>query len=859
MPWGKTDMQSLRAAWYRLLLCRWQERPRKKVRLSFRLARAAASPVLDVRLIVGREFGELINRMEESENLFRQLLPQLDEEAQAAVQSFLARAPAVSQGSSPLASPFASRKRTAFRNESAESLDGEYFTSARVGSIGSADHVSEDFDRDDRARATGHYNKQSEVAWIQRAEQQLNKSSSTEASVRQDDASKGPQARERRRSSSKEPTRNKSRGKTTDVAYHLDDLDTSVLQEIDEFVLPIRETADALVNVYFTTVHSAFPMLLKPVFIGQYQTYLRTFDPRFSRHWMAQLNVVFAIGAVYSHLVRAPWRADDRDHLVYLARARRLAFNDPTLLDTPPSYERVQVLGLMSFYLTASSQVSRAWIMAGITLRMAQTLGMQLSNRSADMSDVQKEASVRTWWSILTLERLLCIMTGRPSAVAEYDIKTPLPLDVEDEDFPRDGEDLYKSTRPILDRFRSDRPLQKGSSPGRSVGDPANLYPSNKHSAFQMRYAASRSRSSTAIPTLRTPSNASYFIYRVELSNVTHQILVKLFSANALDQSWGDVAKHIMNTDKELQGWLRSLPVAFDFTKPQDSSVFDHHRLALSFFYYSSKMLLTRPCLCRLDQRIANESAGSKQFNRSMAAACIFAARKVIEHLPDKPDSPRFYLIVPWWSFLHHIMQATTNLVSELALRAVHVPDQAEELLDDAKKGVRWLWAMAQDDLAARRAWTVMLPLVRKAAAKIGGDTLDLTSREPPHNPSGSHRDPATFGHSPEQFAETLSMEAEPLSSDHVFQMSQSMYPQASGVFDSDFSAQQWSGYDEFNPYHPWEERFTHQPNPVSEMFPSVSEMQAMRREHDEEQRRQQESNTQTRGGGDGDGHMDVS
>lgn len=36
------------------------------------------------------------------------------------------------------------------------------------------------------------------------------------------------------------------------------------------------------------------------------------------------MNLVFAIGARYSHLVDAEWRADDRDHLVYMWRAVHL-------------------------------------------------------------------------------------------------------------------------------------------------------------------------------------------------------------------------------------------------------------------------------------------------------------------------------------------------------------------------------------------------------------------------------------------------------------------------------------------------------------------------------------------------------
>jgi hypothetical protein len=40
--------------------------------------------------------------------------------------------------------------------------------------------------------------------------------------------------------------------------------------------------------------------------------------------WKAVMNLVFAIGARYSHLIGAEWRADDHDHLVYMWRAVHL-------------------------------------------------------------------------------------------------------------------------------------------------------------------------------------------------------------------------------------------------------------------------------------------------------------------------------------------------------------------------------------------------------------------------------------------------------------------------------------------------------------------------------------------------------
>lgn len=41
------------------------------------------------------------------------------------------------------------------------------------------------------------------------------------------------------------------------------------------------------------------------------------------------MNLVFAIGAVYSHLIVADWRGDENDHLAYHSRAWMLNLKDP--------------------------------------------------------------------------------------------------------------------------------------------------------------------------------------------------------------------------------------------------------------------------------------------------------------------------------------------------------------------------------------------------------------------------------------------------------------------------------------------------------------------------------------------------
>ena len=63
--------------------------------------------------------------------------------------------------------------------------------------------------------------------------------------------------------------------------------------------------------------------------------------------------MVFAIGAVYSHLSSADWRADERDHTVYYARAVALGLHDPWWF-SHPDLPQMQLTGRPIMFLPQS-------------------------------------------------------------------------------------------------------------------------------------------------------------------------------------------------------------------------------------------------------------------------------------------------------------------------------------------------------------------------------------------------------------------------------------------------------------------------------------------------------------------------
>ena len=143
-----------------------------------------------------------------------------------------------------------------------------------------------------------------------------------------------------------------------EATYHCDDIILLSSDQVDAYELPPKQAADMLFQNYLETVHITFPFIGKTTFASQYQTFYENDNIRPGANWLAILNLIFAIGAKYSHLIQAEWRGDERDHLVYFTRARVLAMDGDSLF-SHPDLQQVQVAALMSFYLMSTHQINR--------------------------------------------------------------------------------------------------------------------------------------------------------------------------------------------------------------------------------------------------------------------------------------------------------------------------------------------------------------------------------------------------------------------------------------------------------------------------------------------------------------------
>ena len=238
---------------------------------------------------------------------------------------------------------------------------GESEVAGSVGSTGAVDRVEEDFTRDDEARSTGFIGKNSEITWLQRLKREVKMGPSNGETDEEDfidnSESASPMFSQRKNSATPLPDLDQS-FTVSAMNYNLDDSRVPVPDTVDPFEIPNRDIADNLFNTYLNIVHPSFPIIGKVNFIRQYRVFINSPHMKPGKKWLAILNMIFAIAAKYSHFIQADLKGTDKDHSIYLARARLLALNSESIFEHP-DLQQVQVIGLVAFYLLAVSQINR--------------------------------------------------------------------------------------------------------------------------------------------------------------------------------------------------------------------------------------------------------------------------------------------------------------------------------------------------------------------------------------------------------------------------------------------------------------------------------------------------------------------
>ncbi|GIJ84977.1 hypothetical protein Asppvi_003832 [Aspergillus pseudoviridinutans] len=423
--------------------------------------------------------------------------------------------------------------------------------------------------------------------------------------------------------------------------------------------------------------------------------------------------MIFAIASKHARLTHDPWGGDEHDHLVYFTRARMLSMNDDTLFNHP-DLQQVQVEGLIAFYLLASDQINRAWRITSLAVRSAISLGTNMKNTLDRMPNVSKEARYRLWWCLYTFEHMLGIMTGRSTCIVDGICTTPMPLPFEEDQL----------REPFAARLLADEDLRQacvGSAMASSYFRQMPLNPSRGQDAQYI----DNPRNAEWLKCQPSSHALCYLLY-TDLTVIGREIINRVYSPDCANAPWAHIENRIGELRAKIDRWYHNLPETFDFVRTTDGQDQDalRSKLFLAFHFYSARITLGWPFLCRRDARPDPNKKPS--FGHKMAEISLESTQKMLDLLPDQPNGAHLYRICPWWCILHFMMQAATILLLELCFGSIHMPGEEQNFLLAAKKVIRWLYVMSKRSASSRRAWQLCDSNLRRIAYGMNYDVSDM-------------------------------------------------------------------------------------------------------------------------------------
>jgi hypothetical protein len=308
---------------------------------------------------------------------------------------------------------------------------------------------------------------------------------------------------------------------------------------------------------------------------------------------------------------------------------------------------------------------------------------------------------------------MLGIMTGRATCILDGVCTSPLPIPFDEDKLqePAAAEILNDST------LRDDRinSVMASSWVRHMPLNPANGKEATKE----------RSPNSAWVVNLPVSFGLVY-LYYCDLAVVTQEIVMKVYSVDVVMVPWLHIENRIGELRARVDLWYSLLPPALDFTRKEDEGAdLLRAKLCLALHYYSARITLGRPCLCRRDARQKN-SSGKPTFSHEMAVIALEAACRMLDLIPDEPNAIQLYQISPWWCILHYLMQSATVLLLELSFGSIHMPDDEANFVQLAKKSIRWLYTMSHHSIASRRAWQLCDVSFRRLAVGMKLDISDM-------------------------------------------------------------------------------------------------------------------------------------
>ncbi|PBK70735.1 hypothetical protein ARMSODRAFT_90872 [Armillaria solidipes] len=309
------------------------------------------------------------------------------------------------------------------------------------------------------------------------------------------------------------------------------------------YVFPDNDLITSLIVIYFKTINPIFPVLHRPTFMKDVANGLHVRDEYFG----ATLLLVLSVASRYSDDPRVLADPSSRLSAGWEFIKQAPLFKKAVL--SPPSLYELQSPVLGAIYALGTSVPRFSWTMVGVGLRAATEIGLHRRQPEGHKMTVDDEFKKRSFWALITLDRLLSLHLGRPVMMQEEDFDLELPIECDDEywDIGPDGEVHF-------------------------------CQPADK------------------------PSKISYFNAQIRLSGIMSVVVRMLYSIKKgrdmlglTGEGWEE--RLVSEIDMSMNAWMNSIPVHLRWDPDRNDTLFLYQSAVLYTTYYMLQIHVHRPFL----------------------------------------------------------------------------------------------------------------------------------------------------------------------------------------------------------------------------------------------------------------------
>ena len=393
-------------------------------------------------------------------------------------------------------------------------------------------------------------------------------------------------------------------------------------RQILDYVLPSRQKADHLLEIYWRLVDTLYPFLDKDEVVSTYRSLwtgnaLDDEGPIF----LCLLNVIFSLACILDPSVRPEERVSSAN--VFYQRSRELLDFE---LVQHQSILTVQYFLLLGQYLQSTKDPQQCWTFVGLAIRIAQSLGLDLPSKSAQAQSAQRRDVLRkVWHGCVLMDRTLSMTFGRPAMItSQAAAAVPRPMT---------HQECICSTETCI--------LDHNSDQSCFFIESLRLYELMSETLLTLYNPASREE----------PNDNPYAVY---------------FGSPA--------AGNVFEMDSRFLLWSRDLPVHLRYElNATKSGIHLRQTNVLWLRYRHIRILLFRPILSRFCCRYDNserslEEAMPWKIALQCSIICVKIAMETIEFFDSRmkatPQENLDDLLPAWWYSIFYVYTAATVLVA---------------------------------------------------------------------------------------------------------------------------------------------------------------------------------------------------